>query len=838
MAVLSDAALWKLSQDTFGPQLAPTMFAIAKAESGGKTDAKNLTGLDRSYGLWQINVHPKANPQMAQKYDLTDPAQNAQAAKEILQQQGPKAWTTYSGGAYQKYMPAGSSDMTMDFSDEELMALLGEGGSPFQGGSLPLGYVFDPNTGSYARALPDGSLVPVGMEEIQAAAIAQARANKSVEGRSQQGFNSLINERTGEAMVFDPNTGRFGGTGQQVGFAGVDPREKFRVEADAKAREQAIDMLKQSQDALIEMARDADTAKRGRAQLRSDERQGNANRRESARQADLRAAVDQWQTAMNLIPQMGQLSLQESERVQSILSDGGDYLARAFESQGGQSPLGRVTQADQINAIRGSLDQLRGMVAANAARGPATGGGYQDAELTDVGAYEAPDFSGLPAVPNAPSYSFGPVEVGPATFNPGSFGGFTPQDEQGYVLPSAPAATPEPSVIGSGGFNGVMGVQGELEPYEEIVTQPAAPHAANTWAIPNAEGGFGGQGVPSSSGVQPGEPNYFGPSENPTWGAPIPGSARSGGGSWGDLPWTVQRFAPTFADGSEGMVRDPAMIVGDSLDSRPNPEMIVNPTRAPLAVVSPRFGPVDLPQYGLGSWLKKQGKRLLRLDEAERASPNNAFGRPQPKSNVPIRRYATGTMDVTNTGPQGYVDTPGMRFGTVAGAEGTGSYYVNPNGSQGYSGPTSGETYNAYLTGVLGYKNEDAMKVSGFRPQNYGPGGDTEPMGFGSVARAPITQADLVRMAKSNAPPSVRNVMAGKLPGPRNALSATDGSGEKMRQLTARQLSALNAEDLKALGTYTNTVFNAPLSYVTENAMRQYGPSSQRRGGFLGAAGI
>ncbi len=73
-----------------------TAVAIAMAESGGNASAYNGQGLDRSHGLWQINVHPNANPHYA-SWNLNDPYQNARAAFELYSSSGFKPWTTYTG---------------------------------------------------------------------------------------------------------------------------------------------------------------------------------------------------------------------------------------------------------------------------------------------------------------------------------------------------------------------------------------------------------------------------------------------------------------------------------------------------------------------------------------------------------------------------------------------------------------------------------------------------------------------------------------------------------------------------------------------------------------------
>ena len=74
--------------------------AICTAESGGNPQAHcaSCAGVpEDSRGLWQINTRAWTN------FDpnaLFDPAYNAQAAFTVYQQQGWRAWSTYSGGKY------------------------------------------------------------------------------------------------------------------------------------------------------------------------------------------------------------------------------------------------------------------------------------------------------------------------------------------------------------------------------------------------------------------------------------------------------------------------------------------------------------------------------------------------------------------------------------------------------------------------------------------------------------------------------------------------------------------------------------------------------------------
>lgn len=86
------------------------MAAIAMAESSGNTKAHNANPPDDSYGLWQINMLGDMGPGRRREFgiskneDLFNPLTNAMAAKKILGSQGLAAWSTYSSGAYKKYM--------------------------------------------------------------------------------------------------------------------------------------------------------------------------------------------------------------------------------------------------------------------------------------------------------------------------------------------------------------------------------------------------------------------------------------------------------------------------------------------------------------------------------------------------------------------------------------------------------------------------------------------------------------------------------------------------------------------------------------------------------------
>jgi Lysozyme like domain len=87
---------------------APLMASIALAESGGSPTAHNPSG---ATGLWQILLPVNANYVPGGAANATNPLANAKAAVAILRSQGPKAWETYTSGAYKRYLPSGGESL-------------------------------------------------------------------------------------------------------------------------------------------------------------------------------------------------------------------------------------------------------------------------------------------------------------------------------------------------------------------------------------------------------------------------------------------------------------------------------------------------------------------------------------------------------------------------------------------------------------------------------------------------------------------------------------------------------------------------------------------------------
>jgi len=103
------ASLW--IQAGGDPAVAPTAAAIAMAESGGRVDAWNPKGKDRSAGLWQINYYGDMRKSRTRQFGppellRRDPLANARAAVAIYKSAGNSfsPWSTYTSGAYKNHL--------------------------------------------------------------------------------------------------------------------------------------------------------------------------------------------------------------------------------------------------------------------------------------------------------------------------------------------------------------------------------------------------------------------------------------------------------------------------------------------------------------------------------------------------------------------------------------------------------------------------------------------------------------------------------------------------------------------------------------------------------------
>lgn len=89
------------------PKLAAVMAAIGLAESGGRNvRQKGQPPARTGWGIWQITPGGPA---------LLNPRRNAEAAVQKYHQQGLRAWTTYTTGAYKAHLQAGQNPQVAGF---------------------------------------------------------------------------------------------------------------------------------------------------------------------------------------------------------------------------------------------------------------------------------------------------------------------------------------------------------------------------------------------------------------------------------------------------------------------------------------------------------------------------------------------------------------------------------------------------------------------------------------------------------------------------------------------------------------------------------------------------
>lgn len=845
---------------------------------------------------------------------------NSPAAQAALRSAG---WTPQM---YQQYLaqqaPAAGGDADYDALIQQLMG--GGAEKVFSKSDLPYGYSFDQSTGMYYKQ-QNGKLVPADVAEVMAAAQTQ-----SAMGRTGPSPQYTVDERTGQVVQMTP--------GAQVGFAGIDPREKYQndlsqrgFENQFQLRAQALNELQNAQANLLKQADMAENAKMSRASLG-----------ENARQADLRAAMDQYQTAMNLIPQLGQLSLQESKRVQDILANGGDFLARAFESRGGKSPLAKVTQADQINAMGAALQNLRNMASSMQPNAVPRG--------ADIPAYEAPNLSAAPSggavgggfapMPAAPTFSVSPApaatSVAPAAGGSSGFGGgpFSSTPEPAYqpnmtpptfdvnapgIFPEAPKqafdwGNPDEALAAPrGGFdvptdleraNGANYLGGFANTLRNF-WQSAITPASEQRPIGGYESG-GYTHEPVFLGNEKGAELFINPTNAPIAVVPADQTKKAGfkpentkgydegTASWGGKGQTIYP-QPTGGfmnslrealgnDPYEGMRRfnqdvtsDPAMMAMSLFGGAKGPR-IIDPKLAAAALKEMRLAEIarriaqnergggdptaflrsQFPERQIFDKLQMHLRELDEYGSRPDLVPTIRANIDYYRNQLPERMRSLAD-EMINTENQNFnyrngqrltQDIPGFATGTLGAAPGFGSSYYNqyaPGNTNlnnaNYSGndPTFGTaSYNGDRPGgrvetQAQYQNRltDVAARNGYQITRWDSNTPVYSAIQGQVGYQPVTQKSLIELARENLPPAAADVLAGKQARPMTALESQAVPGQFLKTITSRQLQGLTPEEIQALGTMTNTEYNAPLSFVLGRTQAQYGPSQQLQRGFL-----
>lgn len=394
-----------------------------------------------------------------------------------------------------------------------------------------------------------------------------------------------IDPRTGELILID-HTGGVRRTGEQVGFAGIDPRDEFGESARQADNANALglggltDNAAQwrallGENAVMDRANFTERGTMDRAGLRERGVMDRASLAENARQADTGFALDEFRTRANLLPSFGQIALQASDQQRQILSGGGDYLARAYGQANQQSPLGQVTQADLSNTLMRNLAGLDSLIPESRVSGRQAFAGAPDLEVPGMTA--APGFT-APSAFSAPSMR--------------QFAGATPAPA--IAPPQAPAFTAG-GFGGGGGSGGASGMGGpapaprqQYGDADQSVGRPYAPRP--TGDADMGVGGpyasaptFSGWGNPEAADNAPRAVSNFNYRPGADYAGKIGdffgwlGSKASTAPFGSRAPYGTRRYEK----GTQGgFTTEPAF-----LGNEKGAEFFINPTGAPIAVV-------------------------------------------------------------------------------------------------------------------------------------------------------------------------------------------------------------------------------------------------------------
>lgn len=386
-------------------------------------------------------------------------------------------------------------------------------------------------------------------------------------------LTTVENKADGHTYLIDSQTGNLVRDLGQFGYAQVDPRQ-------AAAQEQA-NLAAQMQNQ--------------QAQFAANYGQQAAQLAESSRANRMQEYLNQQRLVQEAANAETNYLLNESQQIQEILRNPADFVARAFFQRGANSPLPQVTQADLINRLQ------------------------QNRPRFDVGAPPAMPSFNLPPLPQ-----FVMPQTVPTTAPQSPT--ITPQVAAG----NAPAA---PQAAAGGGGGGTSSGGGGAAPTASSGSIAATPTATTPTSTPSAlalspQPSAAATTLPSytspvTTSVHPSDYPLFAPNDFSQRIANDYAQAAAGKGGFLNLSPTNSYYTtipqppsyfPGFASG--GTTSIGRFIVGDSPDGRPtgNEEMILNPTHAPLAVVSnDDLAGSSLPHYATGGIMNTGATNALEL---------------------------------------------------------------------------------------------------------------------------------------------------------------------------------------------------------------------------------
>lgn len=667
-------------------------------------------------------------------------------------------------------------------------------GLKFNTTGLPTGFVRGPDGRTYYLD-NNGQFQPASSQMVANAQIQE----KLQVPTAKSGPQATIDQRTGEELIVDPSTGQVTHTGQQVGFGQIDPRELQN--AAEQEKQTAYGLQGRQQD--ITSADALRTAELAAAQEQANISNENANRVQQAQLAQNSEQGANFRTMAGLAPAMENASINAAKEEADILSNPSDVVARMFQSRGGTSPLGFVSQADEINSLRNNLAAIGGLTS-----GVPNGAGVMP--IAPQATYTPPSMGApLPPAPAYNPYQFTqPPAIPPA--NAGPAAGAVAGGQSGFQFPTSPALKPAAPLTLTGQGNPL---EQDTAGNVSFTVPPRMTTMANPWAVPNDQGGFSGADTAP-----------YGPA-----GGNMPGTQQqSTPAPMSQLPYDTGGYPGSqgagFARGT-GFTRDRKMVIGDSLDSKPNPEVVSNPTGAPIAIHSPRFGPVQVPPeycmgtYGMGTY--GIGTYATGTDGGNPFAGFNAMAGEQASQGISPFSGFPGNQQ-TETYP--------TISGPVGGGFGSSTTSGNPwdglmNASQGMAGTQSGANLGymgaaskELASGTINQTDYDRLQ---YQLANGGSTAGFDPNYIANPSQ--VSQSDIVNAAIQSSPPAVQALMNGQMPPGYQALTSTDGSGATMPIFTSRELSSLNGDELQALGARTSAQFNAGLPYLQEQAKLNYG---------------
>lgn len=352
-------------------------------------------------------------------------------------------------------------------------------------------------------------------------------------------------------------------TGSQIkldeaNIAALAAQAKYQQDSLAAQTQQAQQQLALQQQQLSEQSRIADRQFEQTAQ--ENQRRYELDRALLGEQQAMRLFNERMSTAQNqrdnvrlkieqqqqLLQAQDSLAARKTDlmRLASELRGPGDWVAYDNLANGFAAPEARGEQTTNIfDAVKGLEDQIRGLQG-------------QEGQTFNYG--EGGAQSPAPALPGA-----------------------SPQaPQQGAPGGGGPALTPQisvPNVSGGGGGQALT---------PQITTPQPMPAAGfggyqgepgSTYGVPTTDGGFGGA-VPSNISAMQQQGDFISRQQN------LVAQAQAlGGGSQGPIDYTDKTGIRKMQNG--GQTSANMVITGDHSSGRENPELVVNPTNAPMAVI-------------------------------------------------------------------------------------------------------------------------------------------------------------------------------------------------------------------------------------------------------------